>query len=132
MLRNLSRTSVSLVQAVLPLAVKRTSRDGVELLSVEGEVDIATAPRLLAVLNKAVPEAARSLVIDLSLVGFMDSTGLALLINAHRRLTRRRKGFAVVCPPGPLRRVFEITDMMETLHVCPDRESATAAAAVLV
>ena len=116
---------------MLPLAVKRTSRDGVELLSVEGEVDIATAPRLLAVLNKAVPEAASSLVIDLTAVGFMDSTGLALLINAHRRLTRRRKGFAVVCPPGPLRRVFEITDMVDTLRVCSDQESATAAAAVL-
>lgn len=115
---------------MVPLAVKRTSRDGVELLLVEGEVDIATAPRLLAVLNQAVPEALHSLVIDLSRVGFMDSTGLALLINAHRRLTRRRKGFAVVCPAGPLWRVFEITDMVDTLHVCPDRESATAAAAL--
>ena len=114
---------------MLPLAVERTSRDGVELLSVEGEVDVATAPRLLAVLNQAVPEAIHSLVIDLSRVGFMDSTGLALLINAHRRITRRRKGFAVVCPHGPLRRVFEITDMVDTLHVCSDRESAAAAAA---
>jgi anti-sigma B factor antagonist len=114
---------------VQPLAVERTSRDGVELLLVEGEVDIATAPRLLSALNRAVPEAPRSLVIDLSAVGFMDSTGLALLINAHRRITRRRKGFAVVCPPGPLRRVFELTDMIDRLHVCPDRESAAAAAA---
>jgi anti-sigma B factor antagonist len=115
---------------VQPLAVERTSRDGVELLLVEGELDIATAPRLISVLNGAVQEALRSLVVDLSRVDFMDSTGLALLINAHRRLTRRSKGFAVVCPPGPLRRVFEVTDMVDTLHVCPDRDSARAAAAV--
>jgi anti-sigma B factor antagonist len=113
---------------VQPLAVKRTSRDGVELLLVEGELDIATAPRLISVLNKAVQEVLHSLVVDLSDCGFMDSTGLALLINAHRRLSRRSKGFAVVCPPGPLRRVFEVTDMVETLHVCPDRDSARAAA----
>jgi anti-sigma B factor antagonist len=113
---------------VQPLAVKRTSRDGVELLLVEGELDIATAPRLISVLNQAVQEVLHSLVVDLSECGFMDSTGLALLINAHRRLTRRSKGFAVVCPPGPLRRVFEVTDMVETLRVCPDRESARAAA----
>ncbi|HEV2874955.1 MAG TPA: STAS domain-containing protein [Thermoleophilaceae bacterium] len=112
-----------------PLAVERTSNEGVELLLVEGELDIATAPRLISILNRAVQEALRSLVVDLSHVDFMDSTGLALLINAHRRLTRRSKGFAVVCPPGPLRRVFEITDMVETLHVCPDRDSARAAAA---
>jgi anti-sigma B factor antagonist len=114
---------------VQPLAVERTSDEGVELVLVEGELDIATAPRLISVLNGAVQEALRSLVVDLSDVDFMDSTGLALLINAHRRLTRRSKGFAVVCPPGPLLRVFEVTDMVETLHVCPDRDSAWAAIA---
>jgi anti-sigma B factor antagonist len=114
---------------VHPLAVERTSNAGVELLAVEGELDIATAPRLISILNRAVQEALRSLVVDLSEVDFMDSTGLALLINAHRRLTRRSKGFAVVCPPGPLWRVFEITDMVDTLHVVPDRASAWAAAA---
>jgi anti-sigma B factor antagonist len=113
---------------VQPLAVERTSDEGVEVLMVEGELDVATAPRLITVLNGAVQEALRSLVVDISRVDFMDSTGLALLINAHRRLTRRRKGFAVVCPPGPLRRVFEVTDMVETLHVCPDRDSAWVAA----
>jgi anti-sigma B factor antagonist len=114
---------------VQPLAVERTSDEGVELVMVEGELDIATAPRLISVLNRAVGEALRSLVVDLSEVDFMDSTGLALLINAYRRLTRRSKGFAVVCPPGPLWRVFEITDMVETLHVFPDRDSAWAAIA---
>ncbi|MGH8734599.1 MAG: STAS domain-containing protein, partial [Burkholderiales bacterium] len=91
------------------------------------EVDIASASRLITVLNSSVADALKSVVVDLTHVGFMDSTGLALLINAHRRLTLRRKGFAVVCPPGPLRRVFEITDMVETLHVCPDHESAAKA-----
>ncbi len=113
-----------------PLAVERTSTEGVELVLVEGELDISTAPRLIGILNTAVQEALRSLVVDLSDVDFMDSTGLALLINAHRRLARRSKGFAVVCPPGPLRRVFEVTDMVEILHVCPDRDSARAAIAL--
>ena len=115
---------------MLPLAVERTSRDGVDVLFVEGQIDVASAPRLIAALNDAVAEAARSVIIDLTSVGFMDSTGLALLINAHRRLAVRRKGFAVVCPAGPLRRVFEITDMVDTLRVCPDRETATAAASL--
>ena len=114
-----------------PLAVERTSRDGVAVLSVEGEIDVASAPRLISALNDAVAEAVRSVVIDLTSVDFMDSTGLAPLIDAHRRLTRRQKGFAVVCPAGPLRRVFEVTDMVDTLRVCPDRETATAAAASL-
>jgi anti-sigma B factor antagonist len=112
---------------VQPLAVERTTRDGVELVLVEGEVDIASASRLISVLNSSVAEALKAVIVDLTSVGFMDSTGLALLINANRRLTLRRKGFAIVCPPGPLRRVFEITDMVETLHVCPDHETAAKA-----
>jgi len=106
--------------------VERTSEDGVELVQVEGELDIATAARLISVLNSSVAEAIKAVVVDLTRVGFMDSTGLALLINANRRLTLRRKGFAVVCPPGPLRRVFEITDMMDTLHVHADERAARA------
>ena len=107
--------------------MERTSQDGVEVVLVEGEVDIASASRLISVLNSSVAEAIKSVVVDLTRVGFMDSTGLALLINANRRLSLRRKGFAVVCPPGHLLRVFEITDMIETLHVYPDQESAARA-----
>ena len=51
------------------------------------------------------------------------------MINAKRRVGRRGLGFAVVCPPGPLHRVFEVTDMVSILGVCPDRESAIAAVA---
>src|SRR5215211_7679534 len=103
--------------AVQPLAVERTSTDGFELLIVEGEIDIATSSRLIGPLN-----------VDLSGVGFMDSTGLALLLNAHRRMARRGHGFAIVCPGGPLLRVFEVTDMVDTLSVRPDRGSAVRAA----
>jgi anti-sigma B factor antagonist len=112
---------------VQPLAVERMSHEGVETVLVEGELDIATAAGLISILNSSVADALKAVVVDLTRVGFMDSTGLALLINANRRLKLRRKGFAVICPPGPLRRVFEITDMLETLHVHPDRESAAKA-----
>jgi anti-sigma B factor antagonist len=113
---------------VNPLAVKRTQIDGYELLSVSGELDIATAPRMISALNAAFASLERPLVVDLSSVDFMDSTGLALLMNAYRRVKRRGHGFAIVCPGGPIARVFEIADMVESLHVCPDRASARRAA----
>jgi anti-sigma B factor antagonist len=112
----------------LPLAVERVRADGYELLAVKGEIDIATSPRLIAALNEAVTDTAGSVVVDLSAVEFMDSTGLALLIRAQRRMSRRGRGFAVVCPDGPVRRIFELTDMVETLRVNPTRETARSAA----
>jgi anti-sigma B factor antagonist len=111
-----------------PLAVERSRSDGYQLLAVEGEIDIATASRMIAALNEALAEIETPLVVDLSRVVFMDSTGLALLINARRRVMRRGQGFAIVCPAGPIARVFEIADMVERLRVCPDRESARRAA----
>ena len=87
-----------MADAVISLAVERSRVDGYELLAVEGELDIATAPRMIAALNEAFAELAPPLVVDLSSVDFMDSTGLALLMNAHRRVRRRGQGFAIVCP----------------------------------
>jgi anti-sigma B factor antagonist len=113
---------------VISLAVERSRVDGYELLDVEGELDIATAPRMIAALNEAFAELSTPLVVDLSSVDFMDSTGLALLMNAYRRVRRRGQGFAIVCPGGPISRVFEIADMVESLNVCPDRASAQRAA----
>lgn len=98
------------------------------MLSVEGELDIASAPRMLSALNDAFATLAIPLVVDLSRVDFMDSTGLALLMNAHRRVRRLGHGFAICCPSGPLSRIFEIADMVETLRVFPDRPAALEAA----
>ena len=111
-----------------PLAVERSRTDGYELLTVEGELDIATAPRMLGVLNEAIAEMSAPLVVDLSDVVFMDSTGLALLMNARARVVRQGQGFAIICPNGPIARVFEIADMVGSLRVCPDRATARAAA----
>jgi anti-sigma B factor antagonist len=113
---------------VNPLAVKRSPTDGYELLTVEGELDIATAPRMLAALNEALADMARPLLVDLSRVVFMDSTGLALLMNARRRALRLGHGFAIICPRGPVSRIFEIADMVETLGVRRDRDAALRAA----
>ncbi len=111
-----------------PLAVERSRSDGYDVLAVEGELDIATAPRMISALNEALADMAFPLVVDLSRVVFMDSTGLALLINARRRVRRLGHGFAIACPRGPISRVFEIADMVESLQVHPDRESAGLAA----
>jgi anti-anti-sigma factor len=83
---------------------------------------------MISCLNEAIAEMSAPLVVDLTDVVFMDSTGLALLMNARRRVVRQGHGFAIVCPHGPIARVFEIADMVESLRVCPDEESARAAA----
>lgn len=111
-----------------PLAVERSQVDGCDLLAVEGELDIATASRMISALNETVASLELPLVVDLSRVDFLDSTGLGLLLNAHSRVRRLGQGFAISCPAGPIARVFEIAGMAETLHVRPTRHAAVLAA----
>jgi anti-sigma B factor antagonist len=94
----------------------REGRDhGAQALELSGELDAASAPALRERLAEVATRGAGPLVIDLSRLDFIDSTGLSVLLNAKRRLTRRDRGFALVCPPGHVRRILEVTQLFDTL-----------------
>ncbi|MFC6012097.1 STAS domain-containing protein [Nocardia lasii] len=59
--------------------------DGVTVLTVTGEVDLATAPALDATIEAILAEKPAALVIDLTAVGFLASAGMATLVAAHQR-----------------------------------------------
>lgn len=69
----------------MDLSVQVLDRDGWSVVLVGGEIDITTAPRLRERLIQLVGEGKSRLVIDLGGVGFLDSTGLGVLVGAARR-----------------------------------------------
>jgi anti-sigma B factor antagonist len=102
------------------------SDPAVRRIVVDGDVDVSSAGRLGAVLDQALAESP-SVVVDMSGALFIDSTGLAVLLNAMRRATRRQGAVAVVCPNRTPLRAFEITKTVETLNVSATDEQALAA-----
>ncbi len=66
-------------------SVDSRTEDGVQLVSVAGELDLATAPELRAALDAAEAGAARAIALDLSEVTFVDSTGIAVLVEYTAR-----------------------------------------------
>ena len=58
------------------------------VVSVRGEIHLATAPEFSERLNDVIAEGRTAVVVDLTEVGFIDSTGLSVLLNALRRITR--------------------------------------------
>ncbi len=75
-----------------------------------GEVDVATAPELQSSLTSAIQES-QDLVVDLSGVEFMDSTGVRVLISVSKALGERGRGKLVfVHVPKVIARLFEIVD----------------------
>ncbi len=101
--------------------------DDVAILTVTGELDFALCVKLTPELNAALRSSARAIVIDLEAVSLMDSSGVALLINAFRRLDRAGRELAIACPMGPRRRALEVTALDRHLPVHETREAALVA-----
>lgn len=90
------------------------------VLELEGEFDLLTAPQLVTRLNALVRHGSGNLIIDLRSVGFADSVALKVLLNAQLRLTRQSRRLAVICGEGSVRRLFELTRLLDTLGVVAD------------
>jgi anti-sigma B factor antagonist len=101
--------------------------DNVAIVTVAGELDLALCIKLAPELNAAVRSAVRAVVVDLEGVSLVDSSGIALLLNAFRRLDHAGRQFAVACPMGSPRRAFELTGLDRQLPIHETRRDALAA-----
>jgi anti-sigma B factor antagonist len=98
------------------------------VLSVRGEVDLATAALLREVLLPALEHGSGPVVIDLSEVSFMDSSGLHVLVDAHRRLSPQDRRLAIACREhGQVRRLLALVGLLDLLTVRRSRNSALTA-----
>jgi anti-sigma B factor antagonist len=109
------------------LAVHESDVDGVRLLEVFGELDLATAPRLCALLDAARVQRVRRLVVDLTGVDFCDSTGLRALVGASTELRHSGGKLAVaVLPNSALARLFEVAGIREGIPTYDTQREALA------
>ena len=99
------------------------------VLEVGGEVDVYTAPRLREKLVELVETGARHVVVDLSRVEFLDSTGLGVLVGALKRLRAVNGTFGLVCAHERLLKIFRITALDRVFSLYDSVAAATAAAA---
>lgn len=86
------------------------------VIEVEGELDLSGAPSLKWELIDLLEDASRRVVIDLSLLTFIDSTALGVLVSVNRKLALGR--MAIVCAHENVRRIFELsgTDSVLAIH----------------
>jgi anti-sigma B factor antagonist len=101
--------------------------DGVHAFDVAGELDLDTAPRLRDPLEKAIDGGATAVIVDLSRCEFIDSTGIALLVWAWQSLDSGRGGrLALCCPNAQVRRLLELTGVIEAISIHRERDAAIA------
>jgi anti-sigma B factor antagonist len=103
------------------------SSDKVAGAAVRGEVELATVPALTSALEERIRHSSGAFVVDLVAVDFLDSSGVACLVRARALLGRDNRALALVCPPGNVRRVLELTGVDELVPVYGSREELTRA-----
>lgn len=98
----------------------------VTTLAVSGEVDIETSPGLRTRIERSLaPD--QHVIVDLTQVHFMDSTGLGVLVAGLNRARQVGASLSVVCDRTKVLKLFEMTGLRETFAIHPTRSEALAA-----
>jgi anti-sigma B factor antagonist len=93
------------------------SEPGAVLLMLAGELDLATAPRLAAALAEVAGRDEGRVVLDLTHLSFMDSTGLSLIVRTDRSARAARGVLVLRHPQSQVRRLLELADALSRLTV---------------
>jgi anti-sigma B factor antagonist len=106
----------------MDLELETNKHDDQTVLTVRGEIDVYTAPRLRQAIVDLVDAGAVNLVIDMEKVDFLDSTGLGVLVEGLKRVRTRGGDLSIVVTQDKIIKIFEITGLNKafSLHTSVD------------
>jgi anti-sigma B factor antagonist len=101
----------------------------VTIVTVTGEIDVFTTPRLRETLLDLLENGSLHLIMDFSDVAFLDSTGLGVLVGMFHRLRSRQGSMVIAGPSERVRRVFHITQLTKIFTIYDTLDEALQARA---
>jgi anti-anti-sigma factor len=99
----------------LSVAIDRSGDDTV--VSLTGDIDLASVGRLRDVLMDLVRDAQNDVVVDLDGTSYIDSVGIGMLVSAHKRFEAAGRQLTFARPSRPVSRLFDIMGLRNFLHV---------------
>jgi anti-sigma B factor antagonist len=112
----------------MDLRMELSEVDGIPVISVHGEVDVSTAPRLRQQLIEVATSGSSLVIVDLEPVEFLDSTGLGVLVSGLKRFRTLEGDLLLVCTQRRVLKVFEITGLTAVFSMHSSVGDAVAAA----
>ena len=109
----------------MPEMIQKNNKDHV--LPLEGEIDLHVSPHISASLGAMIDEKPKQIVVDLSKVSYIDSSGLAVLIEGMQNVEAYGGKFALVGLQENVRPIFEIARLDQVYRIFPDANAALAA-----
>jgi anti-anti-sigma factor len=101
--------------------------DGVSIIALRGPVDVASSIALRGILAAAVGHVGARVLLDLSEVTLIDSSGVGVLVAAHREAEASGSTLVLAAPAGPAARVFELTRTNKLLRIEPTLDAGLTA-----
>jgi anti-sigma B factor antagonist len=90
------------------------------LVRIRGDLDLQVAERATEAITRVESDGPELLVIDLSRLTFMDSSGMAVIAAAHIRAGEAGRRFVIVRPPAGVRQAFDLTRLDEVIEITDD------------
>jgi anti-anti-sigma factor len=108
---------------VLNFDVESRVEDDRTVVSVRGDFDLQVAERVVTELEKVEESQPALLVIDLSRLSFMDSSGMGVIAAAQARAVEAGRRLVLVRPPYSVRRAFELSGFEDVVTIVDDLEA---------
>ena len=109
------------------MEISERSEKSIPVISLKGDIDLESSPQLRAVLKPKAEAKCPKLILDFSEVNYIDSSGLATLIEYFQQTQGFGGKLALACLSPRVRNVFEIVRLQEIFSLHPDLPSALAA-----
>ena len=93
----------------MALRIETTDTDGGQRIKVEGEVDLSSSPELRTAILKAMPKGKGMVAVDLSGVPYMDSSGVATLVEGLKSVGKQGADFVLVSPSAAVMKVLQLS-----------------------
>jgi anti-sigma B factor antagonist len=108
------------------LDVETSNRDGASVLTLRGEIDVYTAPRLRQAIIDLVDGGATRVVVDMEKVDFLDSTGLGVLVGGLKRVKLKEGSLSIVATQDKILKIFDITGLNKIFDIHATVDDAVA------
>lgn len=110
----------------MDLTLTTREADGRTIVSVGGEIDVYTAPKLRDRITELVADGNYHLVIDMEGVEFLDSTGLGVLVGGLKKVRAHDGSLELICTQDRLLKIFRITGLAKVFAIHGSADAALA------
>jgi anti-sigma B factor antagonist len=110
-----------------PITRPMPKKDRPNVLPLEGEIDLHVSPEVGESLRRMVAKKPRELIVDLAKVTYLDSSGLAVLIEAMQNVQKYGGRFALAGVQESVKQIFDIVRLDQVFQIFPDVDAALAA-----